>query len=168
MSKVFGLGVPKFVGTGSPDSGTLILYYSNLDPQWSDKRQKMFESPVSESGHRTWKVKGKHASFTVMVHLHKYDVTPPAAGAEYQTSKAFVKKLLTYEDKDVTFYPFKDAATLNDGAGLPLKDASSNTITCHIADLQFDFLEKAGSRFDVCTITFVTNDFYDINKSVLT
>lgn len=161
MSSVFGVSVPKFVGTGDPDSNTVILYWSILDPKFSDKRQKMFESPVSQSGHRTWKVRGKHASFDVMIHLSKWDI-PGVSDA-----KGFVSNLLRYEDKDVYFYPFKDAAVIGDGLGLPLKDASDNLITCHIADIQFDFLEKRTAEFDVCTITFVTNDFYDLKKSVL-
>lgn len=161
MSTVFGISVPKFVGTGDPDTATVFLHCSILDPQFSDKRQKMFESPVSASGHRTWKVKGKHATFQVFIHLSKYDVTG------ISTAKEFVANLLRYEDKDVHFYPFKDAVSENDDLGLPLKDAANNLITCHIADIQFDFLEKRGAMYDVCTITFMTNDFYDIKKSVL-
>lgn len=162
MSLVFGTNVPKFVGTGDPDSATVTLYYSILEPSWSEKSQKMFESPVSSTGHRTWKYKGRHASFKVFVHIMKHQLFGGSV------AKTWVSNLLRYDGKDVIFYPFKDAAVAGDGNGLPLKNSSDATITCRIANIEFDFLQKAGSLYDVCTITFITNDFYDITKSVLT
>ena len=162
MSNVFETGLPRFVGTGTPDSNGVILYYSILDASFSEKVMKMFESPVATAGTRTWKYKGRHATFSVTVHLHKYDSNPPSTGI-YASAKAFVAALLTYEDQDVNFYPFYDA-----GAEKPIKDTAGALVTCHIVDIKFDFLERVGSLFDICTITFQTNKFYDLTKLIKT
>lgn len=165
MSSLFGIGVSKFTGTGTPDSLTQILYYSTLDPVFSEKVLKMFESVVSSSGKRTWKVKGRYATFNVFVHLHKYDTNPLGIGG-LPSSKTFYSTLLTYENNDVVFYPFKDGVADGDGLGKAIKNSASANVNCRLVDIQNDFLIKPGSRLDVCTLVFKTNEFYDISKLV--
>lgn len=160
-SSVFPSGVPSFLPQNSQTR--IMLYYSVLDASFSEKVAKMFQSPISEVGKRTWKTKGKYASFKVMVHLHKFDSAPLAS--PYDSAKSIANLLLSYEDQDVSFYPFSGQL----GSGLPLrKVASDNPALCHIANIDFDFLDKAGNTFDVCTITFIVNEFYDLKKLIIT
>ena len=161
MSSIFGIGVPKFTGTGSPDSTTRILYYSILDPKFSEKIYKIFDSPVSVSGKRTYKTRGRYATFYVTVNLYLYDSNPHGISS-LPNAKTFANTLLSYEDKDVIFYPFKDGSTLGDGAGKTLKNASAETVNCRLVDLDFDFIEKRGGMFDVVTLTFMTNEFWNL------
>lgn len=162
MSTIFENGVVAFTGNGTPDSDEVLIYYSILEPSFSEKAMKMFDSPISTTGTRTWKHKGIHATFEVLVHLHKYDNTPkPSVSAWHQTAKAMAKKLLTYQDKDVTFYPF-----FNESNKLPLKDSSNNVVYCHLVNIDFNFLKKPSNVYDICTLTFKTNKFYDINKII--
>lgn len=159
MSNVFESGVPKFVGTGTPNSNGVTLYYSVLDANFSEKVMKMFESPVSTAGTRTWKYKGRHATFNVTVHLHKFDSKP--LSSPYNSAKSVAALLLTYDNQDIQFYPFYNS--LNE---LGIKNLAGTLITCHIENISFDFLEKVGSRFDICTITFRTNAFYDLSRLI--
>jgi len=153
MSSVFGTGVPVFTGSGTPDSTTITLFYSTLQPSFSEKVMKMFESPVSADGVRTFKNKGRHATFTVIVNLYKYDLTPKAsADAWTQSAKAMAAKLLTYENQNMTFYPFA---------------SPGYSLQCHLVDINFSFLENVGSVHDVCALTFKTTQFYDLSSLVI-
>ena len=163
MSAVFESGVPKFIGT---DTNSVTLHYSviELNP---DKSIRMFQSPVSESGKRTWKVKGlaanhgRHMTFNVRVELHKFDSTPLTA--PYNTSKSVAALLLGYEDDDVTFYPF-----YNSGNELAVKNNAGTVVKCHFVDIKFGFHVQAGALLDYRDLVFMTNDFMDIRKIVKT
>ena len=161
MSGVFETGVPLFTGSGDPDTLEVYLYHSIIDPSFSEKTMKMFESPVSADGDRTFKNKGRHATFTVTVNLHKFD-SSPGTGI-YASSKAYAANLLRYENKNVYFYPFYNISN-----PLGVKDSGGTLVPCHLTDIKFGFLERAGSLHDVCTITFVTTKFYDLSKLVKT
>ena len=161
MSSIFGIGVPKFTGTGSPDSTTRTLHYSVLDPKFSEKIYKVFDSPVSTSGKRTIKTRGRYASFYVTVHLHLYDSNPHGIAA-LPNAKTFANTLLSYEDKDVIFYPFKDGAAAGDGNGKPIKNASAETVYCRLIDLDFDFKDRVGALYDIVTLTFITTEFWSL------
>ena len=164
MSTVFEIGPATFTGNGTPDSDTVIIYYGILEPSFSEEVLKMFESPISEAGTRTWKYKGRHATFEVLVHLHKYDLaTKPSISAWHQSAKAMAKKLISYYNQDVTFYPFYDS-----GNALPIKDSADAVVYCRLMHIDFNFLKKPGNAYDICTLTFKTNKFYDINKIILT
>lgn len=164
MSNIFGTGKPSFKGTGTPDSNDVILYHATIiTSDFSEKVMKMFDSPVAGSGQRTWKHKGRHATFQVLVHLHKYDTEPPSTGI-YATAKAFAQALLTYENQDVQFCPFYTSG----GANIYLKNSFNTVISLHVVSIEFDFLKKISSQYDIATITFKTNEFYDLSKLVLT
>lgn len=165
MSSIFGIGVPKFTGTGSPDSTTRILYYSILDPKFSEKIYKVFDSPVSASGKRTIKTRGRYATFYVTVKLYLYDSNPHRIES-LPNAKTFANTLLSYEDKDVVFYPFKDGSADGDGNGKPIKNASAESVTCRLLDLDFDFVDKVGGSFDVVTLTFITNEFWSLGSII--
>lgn len=165
MSSIFGIGVPKFTGTGTPDSTTRTLFYSELSPVFSEKVYKIFETPVGDSGKRTYKSRGRYATFSVMVHLHKYDTDPAGIGS-LPDAASLAAILLSYEDQDVIFYPFKDGSAAGDGLGKPVKNAAGTTIYCRLIDLQFDFLEKVGSKYDIVTLTFLTNEFWSIGQLI--
>lgn len=168
---IFGTGVPKFIGTGSPDSATRILHYSNLDPKFSDKRSNIFESPVSSSGKRTYKVKGapenngRYGEFFVEVFLNRYDENSLGI-ASLPTAKAFANTLFSYEDKDVIFYPFKDGAADGDGLGKPIKNNANEDVYCHLFDIQWSFLEDISNSYDVMILRFMTNEFYKLSKLI--
>lgn len=161
MSTVFESGVPKFTGS---DSNSVTLYYSTIELV-PEKSVKMFQSPVSESGTRTWKVKGaagnhgRHMTFNVRMHLHKFDSTPLTS--PYNTARSVAALLLGYEDDDVTFYPF-----FNQSNQLPVKNANGDVVKCHFVDIKFGFLVQNGALLDICDMVFMTNEFIDISKIV--
>ena len=156
MSDILGTGEPKLIGTGSPDSTTRILYYSILDPQFSEKVFKIFESPVSASGKRTYKTRGRYATFSVDVLLCRYVDNSLAIGS-LPTAKQMASTLLSYEDKDVVFYPFKDGATYGDGFGKPIKNAANVNVNCRLIDVNFSFLENISGDYDVITLICKTH-----------
>lgn len=153
MSSIFGTGYSSFTGNGSPDSNTVVIYHSTLEPNFSEKISKMETSPVSTTGKRSFKTKGRHATFTVLVHLHKYDrATKPSADAWTQSSSLMAAKLITYLHHDVIFYPFTTP-----GYGIT---------TCHLTEIKFDFLRKIGAKYDICILTFKTNQVYDLSNLI--
>lgn len=157
VDSVFGKGCPQFIVGAT----TVSLYYSVLDAKWSEKEQKLFASPISASGDRTYKVRGKYATFQVGIHLHKYD-TNPAGYVGLSSAYDTAQLLLSLEDQDGTFYPFTTGWTPY--GAQPIKDSSDNIVPCRLFDIQPDFLEKAGGKFDYWTLTFLTNKFYDMSK----
>lgn len=161
MSTIFEIGVPVFT---APNLDNVIFYYSNIE-MIQEKTQKMFQSPISASGHRTFKVQGtaanhaRHLTFNIRVELHKFDSEPLAA--PYNSAKAFASYLLSHEDENGTFYPFYNGANL-----LPVKNNAGTVVTCRLVDVQFDFKVTQGALLDVCDVTIMTNDFCDIRKLV--
>lgn len=157
MSDIFGTNISKFIGTGTPDSNTVTLNYSIVDPKFSEKVFKVFESPVSSSGQRTYKNKGRYATFYVVVYLFNYDINPRNY-ANLPSAKTMANTLLTYENQDVRFYPFNNE----------IKNSANANVHCRLIDLEFDFMEKIGSKHDIVTLTFMTNEFYDLSKLIIT
>jgi hypothetical protein len=164
MSSVFESGVPKFIGS---DTNAVTIYYSTLE-MIEEKTQKMFQSPVSASGHRTFKYQGavedhaRHMTFNVHVELHKFDSNPGIV-SPYLSAKEFATCLLDYEDDDVTFYPF-----YNDSNQLAVKNNAGTVVKCHLVQIKFGFKVQAGALLDVCDLVFMTNDFCDLRKLVKT
>lgn len=166
MSTVFESGTPKFIGS---DSNGVSLYYSTLTIE-EEKTQKMFQSPVSVTGHRTFKNQGtvedhaRHMTFRVHIEIHKFDDGALSGlGTEYATAKAFANYLLGYEDDDVTFYPFYNASN-----ELAVKNNAGTIVKCHLVSITFKFKVNEGAIGDVCDLVFMTNDFCDIRKLIKT
>jgi hypothetical protein len=166
MSTVFETGVPMFTGIAPADTTERLLSYSTIEFQ-SEKVQKMFQSPVSSTGHRTWKIQGtaanhaRHLTFNVHVELHKFDSNPLTS--PFDSAKAAAALLLTYEDTDVYFYPFFNVLNY-----LGVKNSAGVLVPCHLVEIQFGWKVLAGALLDVCDLTFMTNDFCDISKLVKT
>lgn len=157
MSGVFPNGVSSFLESGG--STRKVLYYSTLVEWTPERSQKMFESPVSTTGLRTWKYKGEYATFKIKMLLHKFDSDPLTA--PYNTAKSVANLLLDYENTDVSFYPFGELS------GSPITAVStSNHVPCRML-LDFDFEIKEGALLDVCYLTFITNQFYDKGKLII-
>ena len=150
---ICGLGEPKFTGTGDPDSNTVILYHSTMEPKYQEALLKVFESVLT--GHRTLKVKWTHASFTITVNLFDYTTSP--------TPLEKAKTIYSYLYKDVIFYPFKDGAAYGDGLGKAIKNSSLVNVNCKIIDIQPGELELNSGK-DVFVLTVQTNDPYDFSK----
>lgn len=163
MSAIFESGPPLFVAT---DTTPVILHYSTIEII-ADKTQKMFQSPVSESGHRTWKLQGtaadhaRHLTFNVHCEIHLFDSKPLTS--PYDTAKSVAALLLQYEDDDVEFYPFYNVSN-----PLAVKNNAGTTVRCHFVDVKFGFKVTAGALLDVVDMVFMTNDFCDLNKLVKT
>ena len=154
-SSIFGVGVCAIQGTGTPDSTKRIIYYSVMTPNYSDKRMQMFESPIDTTGTRTYKYRGRYAEFDVMIYLFKYDWNYLAI-AGLPSAKTMANTILSYDNQDVLFYPVN--------TGSAIKDSSGSTVSCHVTDVQFSFLDKVGNTQDICTFHLKTNKFYDITK----
>jgi len=159
MSSVFPTGVPRFLDWGT--SNGLILYHSILTANFSEKVYKMFESPVSATGHRTWKFKGKHASFNVKILLYKFDAVHGGTGSgDYASAKIFFDKLLSYEDHEISFYPFMDGSSTES----PLRDDAGSTVSCQLENIIWSPTILEGSLLDTCDVTIRTNDYYNLSK----
>ena len=159
MSSVFPNGVPRFLKWGTSDG--LILYHSIMTANFSEKVFKMFESPVSATGHRTWKFKGTHASFNIHIKLYKFDAEYGGSGSgDYASAKIFFDKLLSFDGEEISFYPFMD----DSGTESPLRDDAGATVSCQLVQIVWRPEIEAGSLLDTCDVTIQTNDFYNLSK----
>lgn len=157
MSKVFYEGCPLFVHDKDlPTMEIVQLHHSELD-KISENVLKMFSSPISLSGARKFKHRGKHTTFKVTENLFKYD--SESRPSPHSSSKEVAKMLLKHEGHDVEFYPFYD---INNPK--PVRDKSGTPVLCHLVSVDFSFKERAGSKYDIAIMTFMTNNFHDMSK----
>jgi len=150
---IFGIGVPKFVGTGTPDLNTVILDYSTLDPKWSDAR--LIEHQSAISGKINYIALGYYASFVVTVQLHKY--TSPTPSAKFTT-------LMSYLNQLVYFYPHKDGSSDGDGLGKPMKNSSGTQIKYFIKRISPYYIDNLVLQ-DLLEIEFVPENYIDLTKN---
>lgn len=149
---IFGIGSPKFVGTGTPDSNTVTLNYAVLDPNWNDPRVIEHQSVIT--GKKTWATLGDYASFRVTVNLYK----------EANPSTVF-NTLITYLHQLVYFYPHKDGSVDGDGNGKVIKNSSSASVKFFISKITPYYLSNIVLK-DIVDIEFISEDYVDISKSV--
>jgi hypothetical protein len=152
MSNIFGNGIPKFIGTGSPDSTSRTFKYPIFqEMNFSEKITKINESIINHK--RTVDNKGRHGSFVVKELLHKLTTSP--------TPKEWLNTLLSYEHKDVKFYISSDATAP------ALKNTAGTEITCHVLNVEPGFEDNKGLLLDYCLVTFITNEPYDLSRLIL-
>jgi len=150
---IFGIGTPKFTGTGIPDINTVTLDHTILDPDWNDPR--IIEHPSVVSGKKTWITLGDYASFRVTVQLFKY--TSPAA--KFNT-------IITYLHQLVYFYPHKDGITAGDGLGKMIKNSANVGVKFFIIKISPYYLNNVDASQDLLDIEFISEDYIDITKIV--
>jgi len=152
---IFGIGAPKFTGTGTPDSNTVTLDYAILDPDWNDPRLIEHQSVVS--GKKNWITLGDYASFKVTVQLFRY--TSPTPNVKFNT-------LMTYLHQLVYFYPHKDGTTAGDGLGKPIQNSSSANVKFFISKISAYYLDNRDALQDLLDIEFISENYVDITKNV--
>ncbi len=152
---IFGIGSAKFVGTGTPDSNTVVLDYCILDPKWNDPRVIQHQSVIS--GKKNWITLGDYASFKVTVQLYRY--TSPTPNAKFTT-------LMTYLHQLVYFYPHKDGVTAGDGLGKPIQNSSAVNVKFFINAITPYYLNNIDAKQDLVDIEFIAENYVDISKSV--
>lgn len=139
---IFGQSAAKF--TNIAETVTVLLDYDNLTPSWIEPNEIMHESIVNK--HREWiKIADHHASFSVMINLHKYPI-PQAKFIE----------IYNYLNTDVYFYPHRDAGALKDSTGAKVK--------FHIESIEPFCLEEPW--YDALNITFKSKDGIDFSQSL--
>lgn len=126
-------------------SGTEIdLKYDILEPSWIEPNIITNQSIVN--AHREWKkIADPHASFSVVVNLHKYPIP----------DSKFIE-IYNYLNTLVYFYPHKDGGAINDTSGVPVK--------FYFADMQMFCLEEP--YYDACRLTFISQDGIDFSQSL--
>lgn len=112
---IFGIGSPKFKGTGTPDSNVVTLSNSVINPTWDIPRVLEHQSVIS--GKKNYITLGDYASFVVTMNLFKYG-----------TPTTTFNTIMSYFHQLVTFFPHVDGVTSGDGLGKPLSNLTS-TIT---------------------------------------
>lgn len=149
---IIGLGVPKFTGTGDPNSSTVSLTHSVLEASYNESVLKTFQSVLNKE--RTYADPGAHASFKVIINLFKYAAPKTTAATLY-----------SYLFKDVIFYPYSDGATLSDGNGKAIQNSSSVNIRCRIINIEYATLDPISNQ-DIAVITLQTNSLHDFSKLI--
>jgi len=139
---IFGVQAGKFRNT----AGTVevLLDYDVLSPSWIEPNVIMHQSVINT--HREWiKIADHHASFTVMVNLHKY-------------ANPWTKLIEIYAHLNtlVYFYPHRDAGALKNDAGTEIK--------FFIESMEPFCYEEPW--YDAVNITFRSQDPYDFNQSL--
>lgn len=139
---IFGVQAGKFTNTGR--TVEVLLDYDVLSPSWIEPNEVMHESVINK--HREWiTIADPHASFTVMVNLHKY-ASP---------QQKFIE-IYNHLNTDVYFYPHRDAGALKTSAGVEIK--------FHLAAIEPFCLEEPW--YDALNITFVSKDGFDFSQSL--
>ena len=153
---IFGVSVPKFVGTGTPDSNTITLTYGKIlsSTNLSETEEIVHKSIIN--GNRSYDTLGTHATIDVLVQLHRHSVA---------TARTTLTTLLTYKNQDVVLYLHKDGDTVGDGTGKALQTSTPANVSCRIRDIK-PFYQHDNILFDACIITFITNEYYDISQTI--
>lgn len=139
---IFGIQAGKF--TNATRTIEVLLDYDVLTPSWIEPNVIQHESVINK--HREWiKIADHHASFTVMVNLHKY--TSP-----------WTKFIEIYNHLNtlVYFYPHRDAGALKTDAGVEIR--------FFIESIEPFCLEEPW--YDALSITFRSQDPYDFSQSL--
>lgn len=151
MSSILGQNIGKFVKSGT----TYTLDHSILVPTWADQRLIEDESVIN--GARAWKQLWTHGEWKIIVQLCKI--------ADLATRKSKFITLMGLEGDDVTYYPFTDGDTWNDGLGKAIQNSSSANVLCHICKCEPGAFDQFNT-LDILTIYVKTVTPYDITKSV--
>jgi len=136
----FGTGEPKFVGTGDPDSATVLLPGGELiEENWFVP--DVIEQRAPASGFRHFLQGGdeptggsQYSEFLVMVKL--FDTTKYATSLAQKTK---IIEIMKYNQKHVYFYPHTSTGVKNYAGSLVrcFMDVTSGT---HSANGKFDML----------------------------
>lgn len=158
MSEILGNGIPQFIGTGTPDTTTRILYYATLtDLSLSEDISSLNESVINYL--RTNDYLGRHATIIATVLLGLF-TSNPKGYTGLPTAKSFFNTLMTYEHKDVKLHLSTN--------GPCFKNTDGDDITLYIESIAWDCDVKEGLIGDKAIITFKTNEPYDITRLVIT
>lgn len=152
---IFGIGSPKFTGTGTPDSSTVTLDYAVLDPNWNDPRVIEHQSVIT--GKKTWTTLGDYASFRVTVNLYKY-TTSPTPSTKFST-------LMTYLHQLVYFYPHKDGVADGDGLGKAIQNSTPANVKFFVSKITPYYLSNTVQK-DLIDIEFIAENYVDISQSL--
>lgn len=150
---IFGTGVSKFVGTGTPGSDTVIFEHSILAPEWCVPNEIIRESILT--GKRDFRPKGSYSDFQVIDYLAAYSTVDAQNKA---------KKALEYKFADVNFYPY-----VNNASGTPVSNPvqkeGGGAVLFHITDVRFLF-KTSTNDFEYMVITFKSHEFTDPSLSI--
>jgi len=151
---ILGLSSPKFVGTGIPDTGTMLLDYSvykgfNL----AEPRLIQDKSPLT--GKKNIVKLGDWASFSIIVYL--FQSTAP---------QVYLAQLMNYRFQNVIFYPHRDKLTVNDGLGLPILDVNNNPLQFFIAGMKYSLLNNYVMH-DIVEINFISTNYVKKSGSIV-
>ena len=157
---LFGTGAPKFVGTGDPNSSTVLLpgaYLASFTPVIPD----IIEQVAPITGFRRFIQGGdaptggsNYSEFVVQVRL--FDTTAYATSL-LRSQKA--AEIWAYNQKYVYFFPFTSsgAVAVKNNAGTQIR---------FFLEVSFG-LHESNQKYDVINLFFKSEDFTDISKSII-
>jgi hypothetical protein len=152
----FGTGEPKFVGTGDPDSATVLLPGGEIiTPGWVIP--DVIEQVAPATGFRRFLQGGdaptggsNYSEFTVMVKI--FDNTQYATQA---LKNAKMLAVWAYNQKYVYFYPYGNAVVKNN-AGTSVRFFMTVSFGVH----------EANQKFDIMYLNLKSEDYTDAIKSL--
>ncbi len=151
---ILGLGSPKFIGTGIPDTNTVLLDYSVYkDFNLAEPRLLKEKSPLT--GKKSILKLGDWALFTVIIYLFK-SIAP----------QVYLAQLMNYRFQNVLFYPHRDKLANGDGLGLPIVDTNNNPLPFFIAGMKYSLLNDY-VKHDIVEINFVSTNYVKKGSSIV-
>lgn len=149
---LFGTQAPKFIhDLGGPNQKIIEFDYVVITKDASDKR--MLESESELDGHITRKLLGKHRIFEFRQHLFKY-----VKYFDLQTAIDKYNEIKSLEGLDGVLYRFRD--------GKPFKDKSNQNVLFTITNIEETYFDTPDFK-DLLLITFESNDYVDMSKSII-
>jgi hypothetical protein len=140
---LFGTGSAKMQISGSTTSS--LLDYSIINPEFIVPDEKDYKSVIT--GHKSFMTLGDYSNFKVQVNLWKYS-----------SPKIKFQELYSYLHNNVYFWPHADGKAISGSTNLPVE--------FHITDIKHSYLDNYTFN-DVLNISFVSNDYTVVSKSLL-
>lgn len=151
---ILGLSAPKFVGTGTPNTSTVLLDYS-VYKTFNFATPRLIKEKAPITGSVNILNLGSWANFVIVVYLWRYS-NPLIALADF----------INFRYQNVIFYPHRDKLVTGDGLGLPITDVNNNPLPFFIAGMKYYSLDNT-KQHDCLEINFVSTNYVKKGNSVV-
>ena len=146
---LFGTGSAKFQRSGSE----VILYHSNLRPEWSEQNVNTIESIYDH--YTTFQNAGDYSNFWVDINLFKYDTDSMIGGSADKMEELYP----TYLFSSVYFWPHSDGNAVSGSNGEPS--------VFFIKEFKHSYIDSENANRDVLSIHFVSTDYTTLTGSLV-
>jgi len=151
---ILGLSSPKFVGTGNPNTNTVLLDYS-VYKTFNFAEPRIIKSKAPITGSVNILNLGNWSNFDIIIYLWKYS-----------NPLLTLANLINYRYQNVIFYPHRDKLAVGDGLGLPITDTSNNPLSFFIAGVKYYSLDNT-KQHDCVELNFISTNYVKKGNSVV-